>query len=196
MKKLAAVAILGVVAAPFAVQAGSPAPAPVEAPIAVPAPVVVAPGFDWTGFYVGGQLGYGDLSGGGYSPDGMLYGVHAGYNYDFGNWVLGGEVAHNWADVKATDFDMDRLTELKVKAGFEAGTTLFYGTIGAAWADATIAGTGYSDNGYLAGVGVDMPFGSNWIGGIEAVYHDFSDFDGTGVDLDGYSVKAKVSYRF
>ena len=58
-----------------------------------PKPVApVAPVFDWTGPYVGAQLGWGwasivesgdpDIDG-----DGYVAGVHAGYNYDFGNIV-------------------------------------------------------------------------------------------------------------
>src|SRR5208283_939677 len=61
---------------------------------------------NWTGFYVGGQVGYawGDNAGSfayatpeGYSASpslvrdaqGVIFGAHAGYNQQFGDWVTG-----------------------------------------------------------------------------------------------------------
>ena len=102
MKKilLASVALFG-----FA-GAASAADLPMRA--APPAPVIAAaPLFTWTGFYVGGQVGYGwnandnDIvlptgyvvqSGDfGDSGDGFLAGVHAGYNVQLGSFVVGVE---------------------------------------------------------------------------------------------------------
>ena len=58
---------------------------------------VTPPIFTWTGFYIGGQVGYdfgrshthayapglGDLGGGGASANGIIGGAHVGYNYAF-----------------------------------------------------------------------------------------------------------------
>ena len=65
-------------------------------PTVAPAPVVVAaPNADWSGLYVGGQLGYGDVdaSAGGLDGSGFTTGLLAGYRADFGQFVAGVEAA-------------------------------------------------------------------------------------------------------
>ena len=102
MKKilLASVALFGF--------AGAASAADLPTRAAPPAPVFAAvPVFTWTGFYVGGQVGYGwnandndfVLPGGfvvqsgdfGDEGDGFLAGVHAGYNVQLGSFVVGVE---------------------------------------------------------------------------------------------------------
>ena len=66
--------------------------------------------YDWTGFYVGGHIGYGwadkswqDLVGFGtvsHKADGFLGGGQAGFNYQTGMFVLGVEGDVSWADIK------------------------------------------------------------------------------------------------
>lgn len=65
------------------------------------APVYAAPPFSWTGFYLGGNFGYGWGEGSGTmtfggatgpirgSGDGVLGGVQAGYNWQMGAMVVG-----------------------------------------------------------------------------------------------------------
>jgi opacity protein-like surface antigen len=85
---------------------------PVEAPVAPPpAPMV----YDWTGFYVGGHLGYGwgkaDLNtstigfwegaSGKLKPDGFLGGVQTGYWWQTGGgFVFGLDGSYTWIDGK------------------------------------------------------------------------------------------------
>ena len=80
------------------------------------APVAVAAVYNWTGFYIGGQVGYawGDnrttefvtatgLPSGfnqNYNTDGVVGGVHAGYNWQFGQFVFGLEGDVEGADIK------------------------------------------------------------------------------------------------
>jgi len=96
---------------------------PVVEPV-IAAPVQVQPISDWTGFYLGAQAGYGDVSsigtgnqdlsnyfddipvGAGFaqgfslSPDGGLGGLHAGYLHDVGQLVIGGELDYDWSNLK------------------------------------------------------------------------------------------------
>ncbi|HEY6833075.1 MAG TPA: outer membrane protein [Pseudolabrys sp.] len=71
-----------------------------KAPIKAPAP------FSWTGFYVGGNVGYGwgraSLDGGvaSLSPKGVDGGVQLGYNYEVGQVVFGLEGDFQFADHK------------------------------------------------------------------------------------------------
>lgn len=94
--KTIAVTILAALTAVSANAGGLVSPAP-EPTILPPAPAAVS---DWTGGYVGAQLGYGavDSGGAGLGGGGALGGVHAGYRYDFGRNVAGIELDYDVAD--------------------------------------------------------------------------------------------------
>jgi outer membrane immunogenic protein len=112
MKKLLFAGIAAIAFASGAQAADLGAP---RMPIAA---AVVAPVFSWTGFYLGGHIGYGFgrghhantlLGNGGgfdnaadttpftYNTRGLLGGLHAGYNWQTGNLVLGleGEIGYS-----------------------------------------------------------------------------------------------------
>src|ERR1700761_6208790 len=81
--------------------------ADLPAPVYTKAPVFVDPGYNWTGFYVGGSLGYSwgrsndtstftngagtllSTSVGGSNLDGVVGGGQAGYNWQMQSWVWG-----------------------------------------------------------------------------------------------------------
>lgn len=75
--------------------------APVAAPVSIIAP------YDWTGFYVGGHIGYGwgnteDISNVNALErdlDGLIGGIQAGYNYQTGNVVFGIEADLTFSDM-------------------------------------------------------------------------------------------------
>ncbi|MBF9032350.1 outer membrane beta-barrel protein [Rhodobacterales bacterium HKCCE3408] len=195
---LSSAAALGL-AAP-AMAGGMNAPAP-EMPVTV-APAPVSPSYDWTGFYVGGQLGFGDVNTDGAANvdgDGVLGGVHAGYNWDFGNVVLGAEVDYDTSDIELDGGagTIDDVARARLRAGYDFGNgVLAYGALGGAYAGATIGGVEQEDTGWLAGAGVAYDMGNNWVVGGDVTYHQFDDFDGTGVDVDVTTATARVSYRF
>jgi opacity protein-like surface antigen len=197
MKTLAfATAAASLIALP--VLAGNLAPVVTE-PYIQPAPQI-APAFtgtDWTGGYVGANIGYGNL-GGDEDGSGAVGGLQAGYLYDFGTFVLGGELGLNAANL---DFDsgngqIDSLTTLKMKAGYDAGRTLVYGTLGAAYADGEVNNVSANDTGYLVGAGFDYLLTDSVTVGGEVNYNKFDNFDGTGLDLDATTVGVNVNYRF
>ncbi|MEH2514066.1 outer membrane immunogenic protein [Nitrobacteraceae bacterium AZCC 1564] len=84
---------------------------------------IVDPAYDWSGFYIGANAGYGwarnehqDLGGNSsywndksdvmnqtVDPRGAVYGGQFGYNWQAANWVFGLEGQFNGADVKRTD---------------------------------------------------------------------------------------------
>ncbi len=182
----------------FAGGLGDVAPEPVLAP--VEAPIATRPDGDWAGGYVGAQLGFGDVdsNGGGLDGDGAIGGVHAGYRFDYGQFVAGAELDYDIAniDIGAADDTLDSVARLKLIAGADLGRTLIYGTAGAAYAEATVGGATRSDNGVFAGLGADYALSDQWSVGGEYLMHKFDDFDGSGVDLDVQTLKAKVSFQF
>jgi outer membrane immunogenic protein len=80
-----------------------------------PPPPVYVPAFSWTGFYVGGNLGYGwaratmdvDVAGiallsASQDLKGLLGGVQAGYNWQTGSVVLGVEADFQFSAIKGS----------------------------------------------------------------------------------------------
>ena len=199
MKTIAALIATAALTAPAF--AGGPVAA-VEEPVIVPAAeAYVAPGLDWSGAYAGVQLGYGDVdsNGAGLDGNGFLGGVHAGYRWDLGNWVAGAELAWDKANIDLGDVagdQLDDVTALKLTAGREIGNSLVYGTLGAAYANASVGGADLSDNGFVYGLGFDYAVNDRWTVGGEVLQHKFDDFDASGVDIDATTVKAKVSLQF
>ena len=195
MRILTTASIIALTAAP--VMAGSMAEPIVESqPMVQTVPVVAST--DWTGGYIGGQLGYGNIDADVEDGDGFLGGLHAGYQQDLGTWVVGGEVDYDWADI---DLDnnagsLNNVGRVKLRGGYDLGSTLVYGTVGAAYADAEVGGTDFSDWGWLAGIGVDYRLSDAVSVGGELLYHKFDDFDDTGLDVDATTLAARVSYHF
>jgi len=193
----------GLMAAPLAAFAGGPVTPTADA--YVQPPVAIAPARadgEWTGFYAGAQLGYGNVTSGGAGLDGsdVIGGLHAGYRYDLGRAVLGAEIDYNIADIELgnglPDTSLDSVARLKLMAGYDLGRALVYVTGGAAFAEATLAGVSASDDGYFAGIGMDYQLTDNLNLGAEILGHRFDNFDNTGVDVEAVTVQAKVAYRF
>jgi outer membrane immunogenic protein len=90
--------------APIAKATDLPAPAPVY----TKAPVMANPAYDWSGFYIGGHLGYiwgksrvddnGVLTEAGAPTNGAVGGFLAGHNWQSGPLVLGVEGDIGWSD--------------------------------------------------------------------------------------------------
>ncbi len=194
-KTLPAAALAALIAGPTL--AGSLDPVDPGPVVTTPPPAPIAYSGDWTGGYVGAQLGYGDL-GGGASGNGEIAGLHAGYNWDFGGWVFGTELDHDFTniDVGTAGDEVDGVTRLKLRAGADLGRTLIYGTVGAAHASATIGGVDMSDNGWVGGIGVAYQLNDQWTLGGEVLNHDFSNFDDSGTDVYATTATVRASFNF
>jgi outer membrane immunogenic protein len=144
-------------------------------PVQPAAPVAYVPPFSWTGFYVGGELGWirtdpvyttGALLLGtpfvvsaATGKDGMSYGVLAGYNYQLGSLVLGIEGDfEGWTvgKVRYTAITGDFLTahskwggSVRGRVGYAADRVLLYIAGGAAFVSSvtSIPTTGISFGG-------------------------------------------------
>lgn len=153
---------------------------------------------DWTGGWGGIRLGYGDVDVGGTPGDGALYGLGAGYDYDFGDWVLGGVVNYDWSDIGLDGGvgTIDSVARVGIRAGADMGQSLLYATAGAAQAEATVGGTGYSDTGWYAGIGAEYLLSGGFSLSGELLTHKFDDFDGTGLDVDATTLTLGANFRF
>lgn len=117
--------------------------------------------FQWTGFYLGAQIGYawGDAShsfsnfapSGSSDPDGWIGGGHIGYNFQSGQLVFGieadiegggvdGSFINNAGLTSVGTTDLNWQGSLRGRLGVAADRTLFYLTAGWAFADVDFSG--------------------------------------------------------
>ncbi|CUH80493.1 outer membrane protein [Tropicibacter naphthalenivorans] len=171
--------------------AGDLSPAQPEAPVVVATPAPVSFGGDWTGAY--GGLSYGNLSAqsAGASDNDYAFGGHVGYDYDFGDWVVGGEYEYqDGGDVNIAGVDVDNVQRLKLRGGYDLGQALIYGTVGAARIDTSIG----DDTGAVGGVGLEYKVTDNFTIGGEVLAHDFNDLGGADAEAQTFNMRA--SFRF
>lgn len=176
--------------------AGSNTPPPMEPPVTAPAPVQVNLSPDWTGFYGGLQLGYGtvdsNIPGGG---DGFIGGLTAGYDYDVGNFVFGGGLDYDFADIDIGNgaADLENIFRAKLRSGYKIGQGLAYITGGYALAETDQFG---SEDGLFAGVGYEHRISDNYSLGGEVLYHEFDNVNSTTADVEATTVQLRGTYRF
>lgn len=195
----------------------------VKAPPVYKAPPVILS--DWAGFYLGvhGGYGWGDWSADGqnHAPasvntKGGLVGGHAGYNWQFGSYVVGVEGDFDAADIngsstfqpdltKSVSVKTDELASIRGRAGYiMAPNMLAYATGGAGWGRTRISTSLPTEDeisqwGWVAGAGLEYRFWGNFIARAEYLHYGF---DGGSVgnwsdihqDID--VVRGGVSYKF
>jgi len=193
------VALAGTVVCVCSAQAADLPVRPVSAPVA---PVVYAPPvYNWSGFYIGGNVGGGfadsswtDPSGAAnnkFSKDGFIGGGQIGANVQF-NWlVLGVEGDFDWTGLKGSGTDsvgntINTKTEWtstvtgRVGAAFDR--LLVYGKGGVAFANdesslndisGGTASTTLTRTGWTAGAGLEYALAQNWTAKIEYDYLGF-----------------------
>jgi outer membrane immunogenic protein len=193
MKHLAYAAVFGALASHA--MAGGPVVVVEEEPVAVAAP---APDFDWTGFYVGASIAGGNVSDGTDEVDSDLMGLQAGYLYDMGTLVLGGELAYVTGELDSVpEADADA-TRLKLIAGYSANRFLPYLFVGAADSNVESGGASLSDTTTLYGLGGRYAMGANGqhVIGLEWLAEDQDDFGGSGTDIENREVSLRYDFRF
>jgi len=106
--------LLGLVMTSGLFSAALAADLPRSFPVKAPPLQTFVPLFNWTGFYLGGNIGYGWSDGDGTitagvvsgpysgSGNGVLGGVQAGFNWQMGNWVWGIEADFQASGVKGS----------------------------------------------------------------------------------------------
>ncbi len=189
-----------VLAAGAATAGGVSEPITTPTPVPAPAPPPVPLGNDWTGFYAGGQLGYAWVESDALSEDAedLTYGVHAGYLYDFGSWVLGGEVDLDGTEVEQDGVEVDAVTRAKLRLGYDAGNILPYLTTGVAQlrTSSDVDAFDGDDTGAFVGLGLDYLLSPAVRLGGEVLRHEFEDYNDSDENIDATTFAARVSFKF
>jgi outer membrane immunogenic protein len=194
----------------FAGSSAYAADMPVKAP---PAPYIPAPVWNWTGFYIGVNLGgtWADTNSENFTGDmsGVVGGGQIGYNWQINNVLLGVEGDFNGTSLKndtnlsiagipfSTSGKLPWFATARGRLGWVDGPWLVYATGGAAWvnfeADVSAPGGTISDHttktGWTAGGGVEWMFLPKWSAKLEYL---FVDTDTTEVTLFGTTFDARA----
>ena len=127
--------------------------ADIRLPVKAAPPAYVHANYNWTGFYLGGHVGYAwaDFSGAdrltglvtaSATATGMMYGGTVGFNYQLGSWVLGVEGEFTFGDVTWSEnffglatahIKLDHIYTAAGRIGYAFDRTLIYGKFGGAW---------------------------------------------------------------
>jgi outer membrane immunogenic protein len=187
---------------------------------------VVSPAYNWSGFYLGANGGGGwghswwQANSTGINLSGAQVGGTAGYNWQFGNTVLGVEGDVDWSNFKGTSSSTlcpigctasdTWLSTVRGRAGYAFGGVLPYLTGGLAVGDIRANMPGFAvasttNAGWTVGGGVEVALPGNWSAKAEYLHVDLGKFNcgidcgaaGTdNVSLHEDVVRAGLNYRF
>ena len=150
---------------------------------------------DWTGAYAGFSFGYADANGAnGSGGNDATFGPLVGYDHDFGNFVLGGELEYNRLslDLGQGEGSLDGMTRLKLRGGYDFGSALGYVVIGAARLDASPE----NDTAAVYGIGIAYPIGDSFVISGEALRQDFDNVTTSGGGVDANVLNLRTTFRF
>jgi outer membrane immunogenic protein len=167
--------------------------------------------FTWAGPYAGATLGYqwGSIDNNPTRPAGIAGGLEAGFNWQTGNFVYGGEADINLS--AATDtfalwkFSNPWFGTVHARAGIAIDNVLIFGSAGLAYGELTGSKSGgpsesHTSLGWTAGLGAEMSFAQHWSAKAEWLYLNLDDrqFAVTGANngLAANLVRLGLNYRF
>lgn len=189
-------------------------------------PPYIEPYYNWTGFYIGINAGYGfgesDWSvpiGVSYDVDGFVVGGTLGYNIQTGAWVWGIEGDIAWSDISGTSraaacgtsctTDVNWLGTVRGRIGYAFDRWMPYLTAGGAFGDVDVrlrpGGSSSSvEFGWTAGAGMEWAILANWTAKAEYLYVDLGETTCSGcgavpapnVSFQTHLVRGGINYRF
>lgn len=186
-------------------------------------------GMDWDGFYAGFNLGYGigrveaqvNAPRAGRDLLGAHYGIQAGYNFQYDQFVFGLEAGVSGAQIKGSSLcpnvnvtcsgAIETIADVKARFGVAIDNYLIYGAIGAAYGfgssgvDDGLPGYSFETPGYALGVGAEVAVTENLSAKIDYSYIGFAQvtapagtINNTSIDLahDVHLIKVGLNYHF
>jgi outer membrane immunogenic protein len=198
---------LGAAMLALMVAAGTAGAADFHRAYTVPAPLGF---YSWAGPYLGANVGYqwGTITNNPTRPSGIIGGVQAGYNWQTGQFVFGGEIDLQWSaadDVFAPwKFANPWFGTLRGRVGYAMNNILLFGTLGVALggvrAELGPLEESRTHFGWSAGVGMEVGLTPNWSAKAEYLYVDLADrnyvLTGTANGLESSILRLGVNYRF
>ncbi|MES2032327.1 MAG: outer membrane beta-barrel protein [Pseudomonadota bacterium] len=187
---------------------------------------VAAPIYNWTGFYIGGNVGgaFGGGNGftGGNNGGKFMGGLQGGYNWQFApNWVFGVEAQYDWTSNSGNtalvngfpaytySSNLKGLGSVTGRLGYTWGPAMLYAKGGYAFSDrsrtlvgpaGTAVAVNGSSDGYTVGGGLEYLFTQNWSGNIEYQYYNFGKTTlapiAVSATSEQHTVKAGLNYHF
>ena len=166
--------------------------------------------YNWSGAYAGVNVGYqwGSVSNSVTRPSGLEGGIQAGYNWQNGQFVFGGEtdLQISGADDTFAPFKFSNpwFGTLRGRAGLAMNNILFFGTLGLAYGGVKGESAGLAETktsiGWTAGLGVEVGLTPAWSAKLEYLYFDLANrsYSVTGVEngLSSSIVRVGVNYHF
>jgi len=155
----------------------------------------IAPYYNWTGFYIGINGGYGwgrsnwslgAITTGNFNMNGAVVGGTIGYNWQLGGVVIGAEGDFDWSNMRGTSTAVVCVVSCKtsnswlgtarLRLGYAFDRWLPYITGGGAYGDIkATSGLGSSSSnefGWTAGAGLEWAFLPSWTAKVEYLYVD------------------------
>jgi outer membrane immunogenic protein len=196
MKRILLAGVIALAAGAQALAADLPPPMapPPRAPAAyIPAP----PAWNWSGFYIGLNGGYGfgrstwtapGFTTGGFSVNGGQAGVTVGGNYQIGQLVLGVEGDYDWQNIRgfansaavcvSCDTASTWIGTFRGRVGYAFDRIMIYGTAGGAVTDiktsfAALPWASSTELGWTAGAGIEGAITDNLTAKVEYLFADF-----------------------
>lgn len=171
--------------------------------------------WSWTGFNVGVDVGY-SLQSDETDParvpfcfnpecaaegEGLIGGLFAGYNHQFGSFVAGVEGGYTYIDNLFEDAALVTVRDawtVQAKLGYAIDRALVYGHLGGSYASTTSPTPGLSRSawGWVFGAGVDVAITDNIFTGIKYSHHTYDDFAGLPIDAQMNEFKLRTGYKF
>ena len=187
---------------------------------------IIAPPYNWSGFYVGANFGGAWTTGSLNIPGNNFYGgttefiggVQAGYNFQAGHLLFGVEGDFDWASFNHPTLPVPTLgsvshrwmSTVAGRVGLVNDRWLVFAKLGGGWvhSDATVnvpgspSWNGSSTNGgWLIGGGIEYGFKAHWTVKLEYDYLALSNWNSATVPAVGLSrdvqmIKAGINYKF
>jgi outer membrane immunogenic protein len=166
--------------------------------------------YAWAGPYLGVNLGYqwGYTTSNPTTPAGPAGGAQAGYNWQTGRFVFGGEADMTFSGADDTfapwKFANPWFGALRARAGFAFNNVLLYGALGLALGGLRVETAGGSETkthaGWTVGGGVEVGVTQSVSARVEYLYVDLADqtyaLTGATHGLASHLVRLGVNYRF
>jgi len=167
--------------------------------------------FSWAGPYVGATAGYewGSAGNNPTRPSGFTGGIEAGWSWQNGSFVYGGETDFNVSGAKSRfapwQFSNPWFGTVRGRAGIAINNVLLFGTAGVGYGELTAdtssnLSESHTSIGWVVGGGAEVSLTPHWSAKAEWLYLDLADrsFSVTGANngLAANLLRLGLNYRF